>query len=582
MSLHIIAPADLSDWLVQRTYALENELSSRLGRALRIVYTDSLIGAVRAPKSRQAKTRLILMNPAILKSQRQSSSAVKAWRGVGYHEVGHIENPCWEEYRQARDEGFQFFMNVIDDEQNERRMGRKEFALRELFAHAAKWILARNRKNRKENRESRYSYVNMANDFLYHFRRNHLSPWTLRFLHPYINSFLKKVLVWFSLTPWPVKLAVAKMPLHLPDISKPEVFELARMVHHLLLKHANAGSYNPSQLDDSDCLDSGTSTGASDERSGGEGGGGSTGTGNGEAQPKENNEAGGKNGESAKKSGTDPGRGWLDFELPDLPNETALCDELGFDPILNVKLVEPDEDIAASLLSDVIPAAQSMRRYLGECGWFDLEQDDQEAGHSVGDDVERYFFGDNDIFVDDEIAIGAHVDLQVIIDCSGSMLARGGGRFRLAKSFGMLVEEATVDLRGVSAHLWGFTDKVLLDCGVPGELRVSGLESRSNFGNNDSAALFHAAQESAKSGKSIKILLMISDGQPTECSWQSLHDLVNHLEASGYICVQVAVNTIEKPAFERFFIDLSEFDMDEAVVEFGQLLLSLITNGVPH
>jgi len=93
--------------------------------------------------------------------------------------------------------------------------------------------------------------------------------------------------------------------------------------------------------------------------------------------------------------------------------------------------------------------------------------------------------------------------------------------------------------------------------------------------------LWHLAEQSSRSGKRLKILVMVSDGLPVECSWDSLHELVCKLEDENFVCVQVAVDEIENPAFERFFIDLTKCTMDEAVVEFGQMLLLLLTTGRP-
>jgi hypothetical protein len=247
---------------------------------------------------------------------------------------------------------------------------------------------------------------------------------------------------------------------------------------------------------------------------------------------------------------------------------------LEFAVINNIVPVAADQASLDTMLPDVLPLASQMRRYLEQTGLAVVDIEDQETGHELIDEIERAALGETAIFVDEHKVPKASVHIEVGIDCSGSM---AGQHIELAKRFGLLIEESVRGVRGITAHFWGFTDRTIYDCGTPGQSRVSGL--RANGGNNDSAMLWHMYQSAASSGKELRILLMVSDGNPTECSWGSLHNLVCRLEMAGFVPVQIAVSTITNPAFERYFVDLVGQPMASAIIEFGRLLLSLVDSG---
>jgi hypothetical protein len=244
---------------------------------------------------------------------------------------------------------------------------------------------------------------------------------------------------------------------------------------------------------------------------------------------------------------------------------------LEFAVINSIVPIEPDPNALARMLPDVLPVAHQMRRYLEQTGLVAVDLEDQETGHELVDDIEKAALGETGLYVDEHKVARASVHIEVGIDCSGSMQ---GDRLELAKRFGLLVEEAIRGMRGITAHFWGFTDKHIYDCGTPGQLRISGLST--SGGNNDSAMLWHMRRSASTSGKDLRILLMVSDGAPTECTWSSLHNLVGRLEMDGYIPVQIAVAKIEKPAFETYFVDLVGQPMESAIIDFGRILLSLV------
>jgi hypothetical protein len=249
-----------------------------------------------------------------------------------------------------------------------------------------------------------------------------------------------------------------------------------------------------------------------------------------------------------------------------------------FVQIDDVVPVEPDQGTIDELLPQTFVLAAQLRKYLAECGSALVDREDQPDGHDLIDEAELALIGESNIFIEDERYPKASVHLEVALDCSSSMnsatLSLGAGeKFRLGKLFAMVLEQAVINLPNVSAHFWGFTSDKIYDCGVAGERRVSGLVC--NGGNNDAAMLWKMGQSAKESGKDVKILLMLSDGQPSECSWLALRNLVVKFEQEGMIPWNFALDVIRTPAFERFFTDLVGQTQDEAVMTMGQILASI-------
>ncbi len=253
-----------------------------------------------------------------------------------------------------------------------------------------------------------------------------------------------------------------------------------------------------------------------------------------------------------------------------------------FNQIDNVVPVEADQNQIDELLPDTYSLAAVLRRYLAECGSVLVDKEDQPDGHDLTDEAELALIGETNIFVEDELKPKASVHLEIALDCSSSMSSAtltlaAGEKFRLGKLFAMVLEQAVINLPGVSAHFWGFTSDTIYDCGVAGERRISGLVC--NGGNNDAAMLWKMGESARNSGKDVRILLMLSDGQPSECSWLSLRNLVAKFEQEGMIPWNFALDVIRTPAFERFFTDLVGQTKDEAVLTMGQILASIAAAG---
>lgn len=159
----------------------------------------------------------------------------------------------------------------------------------------------------------------------------------------------------------------------------------------------------------------------------------------------------------------------------------------------------------------------------------------------------------------------------VAIDCSGSMSA--GGSMNKAHRFAVMLAEAMRPLPGVEARFFGFTDTVIWDAGDARECAASSLSP--GGGNNDAAGLAHVAAVAERSAKRAKLLVMISDGLPTECTVGALRGLVRDLGRRGLLCAQVAVRPLEERCFPNYVEVLGD-DIDDAVKRFAAIVSSLV------
>ncbi|HTJ41634.1 MAG TPA: hypothetical protein VL463_06035 [Kofleriaceae bacterium] len=158
--------------------------------------------------------------------------------------------------------------------------------------------------------------------------------------------------------------------------------------------------------------------------------------------------------------------------------------------------------------------------------------------------------------------------LGTLIDCSGSMQA--AGNLERARRFAALIAEAVRPLRGVDARFFGFTDSVIYDAGDAHDCGITAL--RADGGNNDAAALLHVANLAAASPKRARVLVMISDGLPTECSVPALRGLVTTLtKRKGMVCAQVAVRPLAEVCFPHYVV-LDDAEPDVAVARFGRMI----------
>jgi hypothetical protein len=153
-----------------------------------------------------------------------------------------------------------------------------------------------------------------------------------------------------------------------------------------------------------------------------------------------------------------------------------------------------------------------------------------------------------------------------------------GDNIARAKRFGVLVAEAARGLPGVDARFFGFTDRIVYEAGDAERCAVTSLVA--NGGNNDAGALDYVAQVAAKSRRRAKLLVMVSDGLPTECSVGALRNVVQQLtRRHGMCCAQVAVRPLEEVCFPHYVV-LDDANLDLSVRRFGDLVGKLVGRAI--
>lgn len=241
-----------------------------------------------------------------------------------------------------------------------------------------------------------------------------------------------------------------------------------------------------------------------------------------------------------------------------------------FDKITNVRKVKGSPEAHRKLATEVNRHSVRLRSHLDDLGLRWLPVKARTKGHALDRGRLRSLIthGDPRILQARTPSRRTDLFLGTIIDCSGSMAA--GQNLERARKFAILIAEAVRPLAGVEARFFGFTDSTIYDAGDATDCNVTALQSEG--GNNDAAALYHAANVALASRKRARILVMISDGLPTECSVAALRSLVTTLtKRKGMVCAQVAVRALEEECFPHYVV-LDDAAIDAAVAKFGRMI----------
>jgi len=91
----------------------------------------------------------------------------------------------------------------------------------------------------------------------------------------------------------------------------------------------------------------------------------------------------------------------------------------------------------------------------------------------------------------------------------------------------------------------------------------------------DAAALWHVYRIARASRRQAKLLVMISDGLPSECSVAALKALVRRLGRWGCCAAQVAVQPLQEICFPHYVL-LTDQEFDVAVRKFGEVVIRLV------
>lgn len=245
-----------------------------------------------------------------------------------------------------------------------------------------------------------------------------------------------------------------------------------------------------------------------------------------------------------------------------------------FNLIDKVQPVPYDPAQHASYAQQVQRPAQLLRSYLKKLGIGFQQQRLRLTGKSFDKTRARAVVlrGDPRMLIARELKIQTDLFIGVVVDCSGSM--SHNANIEKAKLFGTLIAEAARNYPGVDARLFGFTDQVIFDAGHANRCAIHALNA--GGGNNDAAGLWHAALQAKASQRRAKLLVMISDGAPTECSVNALRSLVTRLTKRMKICcAQVAVCPLEHQCFPNHIL-LDHENVAASVREFGQVMAKLV------
>ncbi|MGE3761956.1 MAG: hypothetical protein AB7L94_06880 [Kofleriaceae bacterium] len=241
-----------------------------------------------------------------------------------------------------------------------------------------------------------------------------------------------------------------------------------------------------------------------------------------------------------------------------------------FERITNVRKIKGSPEDHRRLVAEVNRHSIRLRTHLDELGLRWLPVKARTKGHALDRGRLRSLIthGDPRILQARTPTRRTDLFLGTIIDCSGSMSA--GNNLERARKFAVLIAEAVRPLPGVEARFFGFTDSTIYDAGDSANCNVTAL--RSEGGNNDAAALYHAANVALSSRKRARVLVMISDGLPTECSVAALRGLVTTLtKRKGIVCAQVAVRALEEECFPNYVV-LDDAAIETAVAKFGRMI----------
>ncbi len=249
---------------------------------------------------------------------------------------------------------------------------------------------------------------------------------------------------------------------------------------------------------------------------------------------------------------------------------------LDFPVIEHIALPPADQQVYERFKAAVQGPTRSMRRFLLTLGQGEREQFGKRRGQRLDPARIRKLAAINDpqVMIGHETVPAPDLFLGICIDCSGSMVAED--RMDKALSFATLLMESAKGLEGVECRALGFEDQTLWELGKAGSPRLAGLCP--GGGNNDAAGLLAMAKHALLSSCRHRLLIMISDGFPTECSQESLANLVHHLgDVYNIKSVQVAVAKMEadRVAFPDF-TDLTQHQIPVAVKLFGRMVQRIL------
>lgn len=243
-----------------------------------------------------------------------------------------------------------------------------------------------------------------------------------------------------------------------------------------------------------------------------------------------------------------------------------------------VSEVEPDPAFVERERALVNGLSTRLLQRLEAAGSRPRDIDQQPDGHDLGDNPEDLLQGDLNVFVEEDRKPVPSVYLGAAIDNSDSTLEEvqpwpRGEKARRERVLEMTLEQAARSLPWMTFEGIGFNDSQIFILGSEG-FRASGLVPRG--GNNDTAALAYMRQRAENSGRRLKILAMLSDIQPADATWLSLHKYARQCKQDGLVPWQIQFDVTENPLDGILTTDAFHKELEAVVDEIADRLIALI------
>ena len=250
-----------------------------------------------------------------------------------------------------------------------------------------------------------------------------------------------------------------------------------------------------------------------------------------------------------------------------------LCTRSGqsFDRLVGRERIPFDADRHEAVATSIGAQIVQLRRYFERIGRVDVEEYASRRGRrlDVGRARQLAVRLDPAILVHSRTERRADAYVGILIDCSGSM---AGEKIENARRFGVLLAESTRGL-GIEGHVSAFDHETFYELGDLSHCAAAAIEE--GGGNNDAGGLWEASRLALCSRRKRRLICVISDGAPTACTIEALEGLVRTLtEQDNIKLAQIAMDRMAQTTLPNF-VDVSGLPMEEAVTEFGRLLMRL-------
>jgi hypothetical protein len=182
---------------------------------------------------------------------------------------------------------------------------------------------------------------------------------------------------------------------------------------------------------------------------------------------------------------------------------------------------------------------------------------------------ERRIFRDNRV---DDLLDFKDTHLSVLIDTSASMKTEG--RLDKARTIATTLAVCLDECPNIESAFFGYNNSLYL-CGSHGQgLSVGGLQP--NGKTNEAAALDFIHREFSTIPSRNKIVIVLSDGQPTSCSVDSVSAVVERMaKRDGFQFVCVMLGPEQHPAYRNTVKIDGTLDR-AAIISFGQSLATVL------